>query len=55
MLVTLHAVAYRRAIENVQRGKRRGGFVALVVLGHGSKAIPAHRRVDTSKNLDFLA
>ena len=34
MPMALYAAAEHRAVENVERGKERGGAVALVVMGH---------------------
>ena len=37
MAMTLHVAADHGAVEHVQRGKQRGGAVALVIVGHGAE------------------
>ena len=42
MAMTLHVLAGDGAFEHIQRGKQRGGAVALVVVGHGGAAALLH-------------
>ena len=44
MAVARHVAADDGAVEHVERGKERGGSVALVVVGHGAKTSFLHRQ-----------